>query len=530
MFRLVTRGGCGRGSGENVYSRRLEVKVMKNLIGPSPRLPSSDAPPGFHLLAKPTGSTCNIDCTYCFFLSKEALYPNDKHRMSDATLEAYIRQLLESHRTPQVTVAWQGGEPTLMRVDFFKRAVELIEKYRRPGQKVEHTLQTNGLLIDDDWCAFFKEHNFLVGLSVDGPRELHDTYRVDRRGQGTFDLVMRGWALLRRHGVEFNILCTVNAANEKYGRIVYRFFRDELGAKWVQFIPIVERATVETLELANEGWGQEVGQKRPFYTQTGNLVTKRSVGSEQYGRFLVDVFEEWVRHDIGQVYVQLFDVTLEAYFGRHLLCIHAPTCGYGPALESNGDLYACDHFVEPRFLLGNIHRTHLQDLMASPEQRGFGQNKRDTLTTQCQQCAVRPLCNGGCPKDRFVLSRDGDPGQNYLCSGLELFFTHTRPAMRRMVQLLQQGGPPSDVMALIKAEDGKRGPYKPCPCGSGRKFRFCHGDRAPASPFSGPQAWTNTTQDGGAMSRQTGLPTDGRLGAPAGDKARHLGDNADFFN
>jgi len=444
-----------------------------------------NAPPAFHLLAKPTGATCNIDCTYCFFLSKEALYPNEKSRMSAATLEAYIRQLLESHRTPQVTVAWQGGEPTLMKVEFFRQAVALVEKYRRPGQTVQHTFQTNGLLLDDDWCTFFKEHDFLVGLSVDGPRELHNTYRVDRRGQGTFDLVMRGWQALRRHAVEFNILCTVNAANQEHGRTVYRFFRDELGARWVQFIPIVERATAETIDIANQGWSEQPGRQRLLYTQTGNLVTERTVGGMQYGRFLVDVFEEWVRHDVGKVYVQLFDVTLEAYFGRHLLCIHAPTCGYGPALEHNGDLYSCDHFVEPRFKLGNIHETHMLELVASPAQRKFGDDKRDTLTAQCQGCEVRALCNGGCPKDRFALSRDGEPGQNYLCLGLELFFTHTRPAMQAMVGLLQQGRPPADVMALIAAEDDRRGKYQLCPCGSGRKFKFCHGNKAPQSPFSG---------------------------------------------
>ncbi len=229
---------------------------------------------------------------------------------------------------------------------------------------------------------------------------------------------MQGWLALQRHSVDFNILCTVNAANQHHGRTVYSFFRDELGAKWVQFIPIVERATAETLEIANQGWSDQPGQKRLLYTQTGNLVTGRTVGAEQYGRFLVDVFEEWVRHDVGQVFVQLFDVTLEAFFGRHLLCLHAPTCGYGPALEHNGDLYSCDHFVEPRFKLGNIHQTHMLELVASPGQRKFGDNKRDTLTTQCQECKVRHLCNGGCPKDRFALSRDGQPGQNYLCPSL----------------------------------------------------------------------------------------------------------------
>ena len=246
---------------------------------------------------------------------------------------------------------------------------------------------------------------------------------------------MRGWRHLKAHGVEFNILCTVNAANQTHGREVYRFFRDELGAKWIQFIPIVERATPETLAIANQGWSDKGGGKRLLYTQTGDLVTDRSVGGEQYGRFLIDVFEEWVRRDVGKVFVQLFDVTLEAYFGRHLLCIHAPTCGYGPALEHNGDVYTCDHFVEPGQKLGNIAETPLVELVASPQMRKFGDDKRDTLTRQCRACDVRLLCNGGCPKDRFALSKDGEPGHNYLCAGLELFFTHTRPLMGVMGRL-----------------------------------------------------------------------------------------------
>ncbi len=438
---------------------------------------AASAPPRFHLLAKPSGSTCNIDCKYCFFLSKEALYPDDKHRMSQATLEAYIRQLLESHRLPEVTVAWQGGEPTLMGVDFFRRMVALVDQYRRPGQKVQQTFQTNGVALDDEWCAFLKEHNFLVGLSVDGPRELHDTYRVTRGGKGSFELVMKGWECLRKHGVDFNILCTVNAANREHGRRVYRFFRDELGASWMQFIPIVERATADTIQIANRGWSERPREKRLLYTQSGTLVTERSVSGAQYGQFLIDIFEEWVRRDVGKVYVQLFDVTLEAYFGRYKLCIHAPTCGYGPALEYNGDLYACDHFVEPGFKLGNIHKTHMLELVASAEQRKFGQDKRDTLTQQCQQCEVRPLCNGGCPKDRFALSKDGEAGHNYLCDGLYNFFTHTRPAMQHMAQLYVGGGRPAEVMDRLREDDRKRDPYAPCPCGSGAKFRFCHGAR-----------------------------------------------------
>jgi len=436
---------------------------------------TANAPPRFHLLAKPSGSTCNIDCKYCFFLSKEALYPNEKLRMSEATLSAYLRQLLESHRLPEVTVAWQGGEPTLMGVDFFRKSVALVEQHRRPGQVIQHTFQTNGIALDDEWCAFLKEHDFLVGLSVDGPRELHDAYRVTRGGDGTFDLVMRSWSRLRRHGVKFNVLCTVNAANQEHGLRVYRFFRDELHAEWMQFIPIIERATPETLHLANAGWSERPREKRLLYTQTGSLVTDRSVGGAQYGQFLVDIFEDWVRHDVGRVYVQLFDVTLEAYFGRYRLCLHAPTCGNGPALEHNGDLYACDHFVEPRYRLGNIHSTHMLELVASPTQRSFGQDKRDTLTRQCQQCEVRPLCNGGCPKDRFVESRDGEPGHNYLCEGLYRFFAHTRPAMQYMGDLFSLGHPPAGVMQWVANEDSKRGSYAPCPCGSDRKFRFCHG-------------------------------------------------------
>jgi uncharacterized protein len=449
----------------------LQSRASSSSIA-NPQLAESrppDAPPRFHLLAKPSGSTCNIDCKYCFFLSKEALYPNEKHRMSQATLETYIRQLLESHRTPEVTVAWQGGEPTLMRVEFFRHAVEYVEKYRKPGQVVNHTFQTNGILLDDEWCEFFKEHH---------------TFRVDRRAQGTFELVMMGWNQLRRHGVEFNILCTVHSANERHGRSVYRFFRDELGAKWIQFIPIIERATEQTIQLANRGWSERAGHKRVLYTQTGNLVTDRSVGAKQYGLFLMDVFEEWVRRDVGRVFVQLFDVTLEAFFGRHLLCIHAPTCGLGPALEYNGDLYSCDHFVEPGYRLGNIHETHMLELIASAEQRRFGLDKRSSLTAQCRSCAVRTLCNGGCPKDRFALSRDGEAGHNYLCPGLELFFTQSRHAMETMAKLLHDGRPPSDVMAITAIEDKRRGPYAPCPCGSGRKFKFCHGDNAPRRSFN----------------------------------------------
>ena len=332
--------------------------------------------------------------------------------------------------------------------------------------------------------ALFSKNTISWSVSASmGPAKFTTPTASIAADKGTFDKVMKGWRKLRKHNVDFNILCTVNAANENHGRAVYRFFRDELGAQWVQFIPIIERATADTIQIANLGWSERPGEKRLLYTQSGNMVTNRSVGGKQYGQFIIDIFEEWVRHDIGKVYVQLFDVTLEAYFGRHLLCIHAPTCGYGPALEHNGDLYSCDHFVEPRFRLGNIHETHMLNLVSSAEQRKFGDDKRDTLTAQCKSCEVRPLCNGGCPKDRFTFSRDGEPGQNYLCAGLELFFKHTMPAMRTMAQLLQQRQAPSDIME-ITAESDKLARHQPCPCGSGRKLRQCHGNPSPDFPFS----------------------------------------------
>jgi uncharacterized protein len=407
----------------------------------------------FHLLAKPSGSVCNLDCKYCFFLSKEALYPDSDFRMADSLLETYIRQLLEAHgREAEVNVAWQGGEPTLMGLEFFKRSVALAEKYKKPGQRLLHTMQTNGTKLDDEWCAFFKAHNFLIGLSVDGPREIHDTYRVNKGGAGSFDQVMRGWQMLTKHNVDFNILCTVHAANQDRPLEIYRFFRDELGAQYIQFIPIVERATAQFLPLANIGWSGRPGEKRPLYIQAGNLVTERSVGGEQYGRFLCAIFDEWIQRDVGQVFLQIFDTTLGAHLGQYSLCIFAPTCGSALALEHNGDLYACDHYVEPDYLLGNIQETHLIELLASDKQRQFGLDKRETLPRYCRECTVRFACNGGCPRNRFIQTPDGEDGLNYLCSGYKLFFNHVNRPMKMMAGLLRQGRYADEIMQLYKPE------------------------------------------------------------------------------
>jgi uncharacterized protein len=432
-----------------------------------------EAPPAFHLLAKPTGAVCNLDCSYCFFLSKEMLYPGSRFRMADELLEAYIAQLIEAHETPEVTIAWQGGEPTLMGLDFFRRSVELAERHLRTGQRAVYTIQTNGTLLDAEWSAFFREHGFLVGISIDGPREIHDAYRVNKGGKGSFDQVMAGLAHLHAGGVEWNALTTVHSMNAGSGRDVYRFLRDECGAGFVQFIPIIERVA-EAEEDGTVPWSS--WRDRPLYVQEGERVTARSVTAEQYGRFLIDVFEEWVRRDVGEIYVQMFDVALANWFGEPpSLCVHSETCGLALALEHTGDLYSCDHFVEPAYRLGNIRDTPMRELVASERQRRFGQAKRDTLPRFCLECDVRFACHGGCPKDRFISTPDGEAGLNYLCAGFKDFFHHVDRPMRLMAERLRRGGAPSDIVALYAAEDARRGRNDACTCGSGRKWKHCHG-------------------------------------------------------
>ena len=407
-------------------------------------------PPSFHLLAKPTGPICNLDCEYCFFLSKEMLYPGDRFKMADELLETYLVQLLAAHHTPEVMVAWQGGEPTMMGLDFFKRSVELAEKHRKSWQQVSYSIQTNGVLIDERWAAFFKENNFLVGLSVDGPRDLHDRYRVDKRGEGSFDRVMAGYGHLQAADVDVNVLCTVHAGNQDYAVDIYRFFRDDMGVRFIQFIPIVERTTETLLPLANLGWSTSNKEDRPLYVQQGSHVTDRSVGSAAYGEFLNEVFDEWVKADIGEVYVQMCDVALAAWHGEPSgLCIFSETCGLALALEHNGDLYSCDHYVEPDFLLGNITETPMADLIASDQQIAFGQAKRDTLPQFCLDCDVRFACHGGCPRNRFIQTPDGEEGLNYLCAGYKEFFGHIDEPMRLMSSLLHAGRAPSEASAIL---------------------------------------------------------------------------------
>lgn len=400
------------------------------------------------MLAKPTGAVCNLDCQYCFFLCKEALYPGSRFRMPEEILKTYLKQLFESNGRQEVTVSWQGGEPTMMGPDYFRKAVKYAEDYKKPGQRIIYTLQTNGTLLDDEWCVFLKVHDFLVGLSIDGPREMHDAYRVDKKGKGSFDRVVRGWECLKKHNVEVNILCAVHSANQNHPLEVYRFFRDTLEAQFIQFIPIVEPVDQEKTTGAGNG---DHTMKNPGC----GPVTSRSVGSAQYGKFLIDIFEEWVRRDVGRVFVQLFDVALGNWLGQHTLCAHSPTCGGSLALEHNGDIYSCDHFVDPAYRLGNIKKTHLKNMAASPRQLKFGRDKRDALPGYCQECQLHFTCYGGCPKDRFIKTPDGEPGLNYLCTGYKAFFKHIAQPMKMMAELLRKHQNPDNIMNWYAAQDAK---------------------------------------------------------------------------
>ncbi len=404
----------------------------------------------FHIMAKPGGSRCNLDCEYCYFLSKERMYPGSKFRMDEKLLEIYIKQYIESQHYPEITFSWQGGEPTLMGLDFFKQAIHFQQKYARPGTRILNTLQTNGTLLNEEWCRLFKKYGFLIGLSIDGPEELHDVYRVNRAGKGSFAQVMKGWQLLEDAGVQYNILCSVNAANQDKPLDVYRFFRDQLNARYIQFIPIVERATSELLPIANSGWKGSNNKKRILYTQSGNNVTERSLSAFEYGSFLITIFDDWVRHDVGKTYVQIFDVALGAWFGQPGgLCIFSPTCGNAMALEHNGDLFSCDHFVESDYLLGNIHKKDMAELALSEKQREFGEAKSKTLPEYCLKCNVKFACYGGCPKNRFINTPDGEPGLNYLCEAYKIFFNHIDRPMKTMARLLRQRRPPAEVMEYM---------------------------------------------------------------------------------
>lgn len=402
----------------------------------------------FSVVAKPTGAACNLDCQYCFFLSKELLYNAQRQQMSEDTLAKYVAEYLAASPDGEVTMLWQGGEPTLRGLAFYQKLIELCEQYRRKNQHVVHAMQTNATLIDDDWAAFLKRHDVLVGVSMDGPAQYHDAYRLNRAGRGTHDMVVRGWNILQQAGVRCNILCTVHHANEQHGVEVYQYFRDELGADFMQFIPIVERVDPAQLERAEHNGWRATGDKKTslLYKQAGDAVTSRSTRPASYGQFLCDIFDEWITHDVGRVYVQDFDAALGALFNQYTVCVHAPECGNNFALEFNGDVYACDHWVEPDWLVGNVTQEDFFNLAHSETMRRFATKKRVQLTDQCRKCPFLRMCNGGCPKDRFVTSKDGQPGQNYLCPGYTKFYKHIRPDIVGMARLLRAGRAPAEIM------------------------------------------------------------------------------------
>jgi uncharacterized protein len=404
----------------------------------------------FHIMVKPSGSRCNLDCEYCYFLSKERLYPGSKFLMDEKLLEIFIKQYTESQQYPEITFSWQGGEPTLMGLDFFKKAVHFQQKYARPGTRILNTLQTNGTLLDEEWCSFFKKYGFLIGLSIDGPEKVHNAYRKNRAGKGSCSQVIKGWELLSDRGVQYNILCSVHAANQDKPLEVYRFFRDDLKAHFIQFIPIVERATSEILPLANSGWRESGNKKRILYSQSGDRITHRSVSASEYGNYLITIFDEWIRYDVGKIFVQIFDVALGAWSGQPGgLCIFSPTCGNAMALEHNGDLFSCDHFVEPDYLIGNICKKSMVELALSEKQREFGESKRRSLPEYCISCEVNFACYGGCPKNRFINTPDGEPGLNYLCAAYKPFFKHIDRPMKTMARLLRQRRPPAEIMKMF---------------------------------------------------------------------------------
>ncbi len=425
-------------------------------------------------MAKPSGSVCNIDCHYCFYLEKEKLYPdlNKSWRMDDEVLEQYVSQYIAAQDVPAVDFAWQGGEPTLMGVDFYRRALLLQEKYA-DGKRITNAFQTNGILIDDEWGEFLAENRFLIGISIDGPREMHDRYRVDKGQNPTFDRVMAGLDVLKKHEVEFNTLTVLQRHNADHPGEVYDFLT-EIGSYYMQFIPIVERIAREAddagLELVN-----------PEFDGAAK-VSNWSVGALQYGRFLCSIFDTWVRRDVGERFVQIFDVTLGSFLGEDAsLCIFAETCGNALIIEHNGDLYSCDHFVYPDYRLGNVRDETIKEMVASAPQRKFGTDKRDRLPQYCRQCEYKFACNGGCPKHRFIRTPSGEDGLNYLCKGYKLYFSHVDPYMRFMANELRQRRAAANVMNWVKAKDELNdsnrtrvpGRNDPCPCGSGKKFKKC---------------------------------------------------------
>ncbi len=408
----------------------------------------------FQIFAKPIGPICNLNCDYCYYLEKEHLYPKvESFRMKDNILETYIVQHIEATTEQVIQFSWHGGEPTLLGVDYFRKIVELQQKHKPPNKQIINGIQTNGTLIDEEWSQFFAEAHFAVGLSLDGPQKMHDAYRVTKNHQSAFKRTMDGYQLLQKHNVLCEILCVVHAQNVHNPSEVYRFFKD-LKARYISFLPLVI--------------------KQPDRA-TG--VSPHTVPSDAWGTFLCTIFDTWLAEDIGRLKVQIFEEAVRPAFGQeHTLCIFKKICGGVPVVEHNGDFYACDHFVDPEHQIGNIKETPLVTLLESPQQKAFGQIKSESLPRYCRTCDVRELCNGGCPKNRFIETPDGEPGLNYLCAGYKTFFTHCRPFVSEVAK--QFRSQPKEEQSYHLNTERKRTSLKtgrndPCPCGSGLKYKNC---------------------------------------------------------
>jgi uncharacterized protein len=402
----------------------------------------------FQIFAKPAGSICNLDCHYCYYLEKRNLYPQvESFRMSDDVLEEYILQHIEASPSPAITFSWHGGEPIVLGLDYFRKIVALQRKHRPPGRRIINGIQTNGILLDEEWCRFLAAEGFGVGLSLDGPPEMHDQYRVTRGQEPSHKQTMRAFELLRRYRIPCDILCVLHDQNVRRPLEVYRFFR-EIGGQYLGFLPVVTPMP-----------GAEGG------------VSPYTVPAEAFGTFLCTVFDEWMRRDTGRIVVQIFEEASRPVRGlEHSLCIFRETCGDIPVIEHNGDFFCCDHFVDPEHRLGNIRETPLVELLESPAQLAFGRAKRDALPGYCRACEVRAMCNGGCPKDRFIRTPDGETGLNYLCEGFKSFFRYSRRFLMRLAsrQQAQRAAQATYVRAIPQT-----GRNDPCPCGSGRKYKKC---------------------------------------------------------
>lgn len=401
----------------------------------------------FYTMAKAVGSTCNLDCTYCYYLEKSKLYPEKSSTlMTDETLHGYIKSYIEAQMATEVMFTWHGGEALLRGFDFYKQALKYQKFYaNKHNIQIANTLQTNGILLNDKWCEFFKENNFLIGISIDGPAKLHDFYRKSRSGKPSMTLVNKGLKLLQKHQVEYNILAVVNNLNSQYPLEVYEFFKQS-GAKYIQFTPIVERAIKKA--AANQL------KLTPPETQENVEVTEWSVNPIAYGKFLCAIFDEWVKKDVGTYYVINFDAMLANWMRvPPPICVFAETCGHALAMEHNGDVFACDHYVFPEFKRGNIKSKTLYEMAYSPEQVKFGHDKKDKLPKQCKECKYLFACHGECPKNRISTTKDGESGLNYLCDGFKLFYKHIEPYMEFMVEELHNKRAPANIMKQFRQHD-----------------------------------------------------------------------------